>query len=127
MVKMLKGCHLVFLTCLTIVASCSLTVTKTDHQTLDLQTGIYYLLDDDYTCISNTMRNAKIKSWRDSIEVTEKEILLRGDICNDQFEPAALSEIQRLASDNIRFNGENYQYFPNKPKLCEAGWWCPVD
>ena len=97
-----------------------------DHRTGTIPPGIYYLLDDPYTCISNTLNQEKVKSWRDSLEVTEKEALVRGDICNDQFEPVSLLEIQQITSGTIQFKGKQYQFYPQKPQLCENGWWCPV-
>jgi hypothetical protein len=90
----------------------------------------YYLLVDDYSCISNTPLKTRIKSWKNRIEFVDDEVLIYGDLCNDQ------AEIFPFLADEFKFSkdlstliyqSESYIYSPEKPQLCEGGWWCPTE
>ena len=90
----------------------------------------FYLMQNNYTCVSNSPEKTVIKSWKNRIEIfEEKEVLIWGDLCNDQAEVVPFSHKEFSYDRQVKivsYKGENYQYFENKPKLCDEGWWCPV-
>ncbi|MBU3914756.1 hypothetical protein KKA14_04415 [bacterium] len=90
----------------------------------------YYLLESGYHCASNTPEKTVILSWKNRLEFNQGEVLIWGDLCNDQadvikFEPG-LFKFSKDFSKLIYQNKIHARFF-QKPTLCEAGLWCPVE
>lgn len=90
----------------------------------------YYLFVEGYSCISNTRSKTRIKSWKNRIEFIDGDVLIYGDLCNDQAEVLSFKPDDFEFSDDLStmtFQTETFVYHELKPQLCEKGWWCPTE
>ena len=115
----------VALVCFAIVVAASL------HADLGLLDGRnYYRMSDPInTCRANSLGRPTIMTWSDHIEFSGSQVLIWGEICNDNPELRSLNDFDIVVSGDlttVHFGGVKYTYSPKPPSLCESGSWCEV-
>jgi len=90
----------------------------------------YYRLGDDVSCNANVPGRPLLKTWANKITSDDKGLLIWGSICNDAPEFVPMQDVigQIYIAPNLSsiiFKGETLTFYPEQPRLCEQGVWCP--
>jgi len=90
----------------------------------------YYRMGDDVACKANAPGRPLIKTWANKITADDKGLFVWGSICNDapEFVPTGdlIAQIH-IAPDltSIIYKSELLTFYPEPPRLCDQGSWCP--
>jgi hypothetical protein len=80
-------------------------------------------------CRANAPGSPTVRTWKDHISFTGREVLRYGNLCNDVVETREFTASQfRFSADfsTVEFEGGAYEYSRSPPRLCEAGTWCVI-
>lgn len=88
----------------------------------------YYLLEEGYSCESNSPEHTRLLSWKDHLEVREGRLWGWGDLCQDYslVIEASPDEIT-LEEGFLTFRGQKYEFHATSPQFCEKASWCPKE